>query len=128
MSQRKFSGLLDDLSKILALKNQPYSNRYSYDDLVNAESELGRTVFGPVPAGHRREFFKTRDNVWIWFDEWNSEAGQPQNISIRYEVRPEGVFKKGSGGTYVKINGDELENFLRAARKYYELVKTKLYC
>ena len=31
-----------------------YSNRLSYEDLVNAESELGRTLFGPIPVGHRR--------------------------------------------------------------------------
>ena len=34
-----------------------YSNRLSYQELLNAESALGRTLFGPIPDGHQREFF-----------------------------------------------------------------------
>lgn len=128
MSFGKFPGLLDDLSKMLALKGHPYSNKYSYDDLMNAESELGRTIFGPVPVGHNREFFKHRGNVWFWYEEWVDEAGNPKNVSIRYEVRPDGVYKKSIGEPYIRLEGDELNNFRLAARKYLELVKSKLYC
>ena len=105
-----------------------YSNKITYDDLVNAESELGRTLFGPIPFGHQREFFKHRDNVWIWHESWTDPSGNYQKMTIRYEVRPTGVFKKVAGDSYRKIEGQELENFRRAARSYLELVKTKLYC
>ena len=111
------------------LAKQPsYTNKLSYDDLVNAESELGRTLFGPIPVGHRREFFQHKKNVWIWHESYIDPAGVEQAMTIRYEVRPTGVYKKATGGGYRKIEGAELANFRRAAKSYLELVKTKLYC
>ena len=104
-----------------------YNNGLSYDELLNAESALGRTLFGPIPTGHQREFFKNKENVWIWYESWLDAGGSPQNITIRYEVRPSGVYKKSSGSSYTKINDAELTNFVNAVRSYYELVKKRLY-
>ena len=105
-----------------------YTNKLSYEDLVNAESELGRTLFGPIPVGHQREFFTSKKNVWIWHESWVDALGVAQEMTIRYEVRPTGVYKKPNGGKYTKIEGAELANFRQAARSYLTLVKTKLYC
>ena len=119
--------LLNNLLDVIPSKI-PYSNRFSYDDLINAESEIGKTVFGPVPVGHNREFFKHKGNVWIWYEDYKDAFGKTNNMTIRYEVRPAGVYKKVGGDSYVKIEGAELDNFREAAKKYLELVKTKLYC
>lgn len=116
------------IDELLAPRYTSYSNKPTYNDLVNAESALGRTLFGPIPDGRQREFFKSKDNVWIWYENWTDEIGNPQDLTIRYEVRPEGVFKKVAGGIYERIEGAELENFRQAAKNYLELVKTKLYC
>ena len=105
-----------------------YSNKLSIADLINAESALGRTLFGPIPAGHQREFFALKKNVWIWHENWADEAGKAQEMTIRYEVHPTGVYKKPDGGKYQKIDGAELNNFRKAAKMYLDLVKTKLYC
>ena len=105
-----------------------YSNRLSEGDLINAESALGRTLFGPIPAGHEREFFVAKKNVWIWYESWPDMMGETQEMTIRYEVRPEGVFKRTNAGAYEKVEGAELENFRQAARSYLTLVKSKLYC
>lgn len=105
-----------------------YSNKLSYNDLVNAESEIGRTLFGPIPDGHRREFFESKKNVWIWYEGWQDAAGVMQEMTICYEVRPAGVYKKVAGGKYEKLEGKELDNFVNAARKYFELVRARLYC
>lgn len=102
--------------------------KFSYDDLLNAESELGRTLFGPIPYGHQREFFESKKNVWIWYESWLDENGAPQNMIIRYEVRPTGVYKRPNDGSYQKIEGDELNNFVTAVRSYFDLVKRELYC
>lgn len=107
---------------------QSHSVKLSLADLINAESELGRTLFGPIPDGHQREFFESKKNVWIWHESWTDQLGKLQEMTIRYEVRPTGVFKKASGGNYKKIEGAELDNFRQAARSYLNLVKTKLYC
>ena len=116
------------LKELLGFWSPKQPAKLTYDDLVNAESELGRTLFGPIPAGHQREFFKYKSNVWIWHESWVSENGTILDSTIRYEVRPDGVFKKTNGAMYQKIEGAELDNFCTAVRSYFELVKTKLYC
>lgn len=108
--------------------SRSYSNKLSVADLINAESALGRTLFGPIPRGHQREFFTSERNVWIWHENWFDQLGQPQEITIRYEVRPDGVFKRVDKGSYQKIAGDELTNFRHAAHSYLNLVKKRLYC
>ncbi len=110
------------------LKHPKYSNKFSYEDLVNAESALGRTLFGPIPEGHRREFFESRRNVWIWHESFVNQAGRVEEMTVRYEVRPTGVFKKPVGGSYERLTGAELDNFRKAASSYLNLVKSKLYC
>ena len=99
----------------------------THADLINAESRLGSTIFGPIPAGHRREFFHDQENIWIWFESWHDETGRPHQLTVRYEVRTSGVYKKISAGAYFKLAGDELENFRRATHAYLGLIKKYLY-
>lgn len=108
------------------LINRPAPKPRTLEDKINAESELGRTIFGPIPAGHQREFFEHKKNLWIWHESW-TELGQNREITIRYEVRENGVFKKINGSAYYKLEGLELQNFIRATRRYLELIKTQLY-
>lgn len=95
-------------------------------DLINAESSLGGTLFGPIPTGHRREFFRFRPNVWIYHEAW-TENGRSLETTITYEVRHGGVFKSPLGGEYVKLKGGELDNFCLATKEYLKLIKAKLY-
>lgn len=104
----------------------PKKNLRTLEDKINAESELGRTIFGPIPAGHQREFFEHKKNVWVWHESWR-ELGQPKEVTLRYEVRPNGVFKTMNNGHYAKLEGAELANFRTAARSYLQLIKTNLY-
>ena len=124
MAKRKFLGFSLPFAKA---EQGAYRGGLSYDDLLSAESELGRTLFGPIPVGHQREFFKHRGNVWIWHENWLNEAGTEQSITIRYEVRANGVYKKVPGAPYQKLVGSELDNFRLAARSYFDLVKQNLY-
>ena len=123
-----FKKLLKRQPRVHVAKSGRASNGFTYEELVNAESELGRTLFGPIPEGCRREFFQSRPNVWIWYETFRNNVGKMEEMTVRYEVRPTGVYKKPEGGMYEKIEGEELENFRRAARGYLKLVKTKLYC
>ena len=104
-----------------------FSNKFTYDELVNMESNYGRTLFGEIPTGHQREFFEHRKNVWIWHESWTDVSGQLIDQTIRYEVRPEGVYKKVAGLNYQKLEGNELDNFVNAAKMYLKLVKQNLY-
>ena len=95
--------------------------------MINAESALGGTLFGPVPAGHRREFFRYLHNRWVFHESWINESGEKIESTITYEVRENGVYKQPLGGKYVKITGAELENFRKAAKEYLKIIKAKLY-
>lgn len=117
------------LKKLLMFPKEQYAKHSSaYNDLINAESALGRTIFGPIPAGHQREFFELKKNYWIWHESWLINSGRDHDeITIIYNVRPEGVFKKHLRGRYEKLEGDELNNFCNAVYTYFNLIKTKLY-
>ena len=86
---------------------------------LDAESQLGRQLFGPIPEGVQREFFHgPTKNVWLWY-----ENGQ----TTRYEVRPQGVFKRVGASPFAKLGSRELENFRLATRQYLTSLKTHLY-
>jgi len=102
-------------------------HRPSRADLINAESRLGSTIFGPIPTGHRREFFHDRENVWIWHESWVDAGRHTRQLTVRYEVRPSGVYKKISAGKYFRLEGAELENFRKATRLYLRLIKQHIY-
>lgn len=104
-----------------------YSNRFSYEDLINAESALGKTIFGPIPDGHHREFFELKKNVWIWHECFADQTGRPQDLTVRYEVRPNGVYKSQNGADYKQIRDSELDNFRQAAAAYLNIIKARLY-
>lgn len=104
-----------------------FRRRPSRDDLINAESRLGSTIFGQIPAGHRREFFHDKNNVWIWHEDWLDHEDNLHQMTVRYEVRPSGVYKKISAGKYIQLMGAELENFCQATHVYLYLIKQKLY-
>ncbi len=116
-----------------SLKKQDLKNNAEYGSqskraaLINAESALGRTLFGEIPAGHQREFFVAKKNVWIWHENWTDQLGQLQEMTIRYEVHPTGVFKRANQGAYERIEGAELDNFRLAAKSYLKLIKQQLY-
>ena len=112
------------LKKLLKKSRKP--TKPTIADLINAESEFGRTIFGPIPAGHQREFFQHKKNVWLYHESWY-ENEIKKEATIRYEVRKDGVYKKPLGGAYVKITGRELENFRKALHIYLKLVKENLY-
>ncbi len=103
------------------------SPRVTRADLINAESKLGSTIFGPIPAGHRREFFHDQQNIWIWHEDWYDGRNNPHQMTVRYEVRTSGVYKKISTGKYLKLEGDELDNFRKATHAYLYVIKKHLY-
>lgn len=96
-------------------------------ELIEHESVVGRHLFGPIPDGHRREFFCLDDHTWIWHEEWSDEQKKKQQFTTRYEVHQNGVLKVREGGQYQYLEGDELRNFGLAVRLYYEQVMRGIY-
>ena len=105
--------------KDVAYPNRDARRKTVERDLINAESALGRTLFGEIQKGHSREFFCLKKNVWLWYED---------GLTIRYEVRENGVYKQvGRENDYHKVTGEELENFRNATKAYLRLVKSRIY-
>ena len=96
--------------------------------LIELESEIGRELFGPIPAGHQRDFFCLDDHTWVWYAEWTDVAtGQKRSTTTRYEVHQNGILKAQDGTTYKFIEGQELRNLALAVRLYYEQTMRQIY-
>lgn len=97
-------------------------------DLIRLESEIGKELFGPIPADHRREFFCLDEHTWIWYEEWvDAETGKKLNTTTRYEVHQNGILKIQDGQPYKFVEGEELKHLAMATRLYYEQVMRGLY-
>lgn len=96
-------------------------------DLLRLESQVGANLFGAVPKGRRREFFCLDESTWIWHEEWKDEKGIERQSTVRYEVHQNGILKVSDGPRYQYIEGDELKNFAKATRAYYERTAKEVY-
>lgn len=96
-------------------------------ELLTLESAVGAKLFGPIPDGHRREFFCFDENTWIWHEEWIDDKKKLQTSTVRYEINEHGVLKVQEGARYSYLEGEELQNFGIAIRMYYEQVAREVY-
>ena len=96
-------------------------------DLINLESRVGSQVFGPVPTGHRREFFNMNKGTWIWHEAWMDTDGKERSMTIRYNVTSKGVVKVQARNKLTYIVGDELDNFYNAVKEYLRQVSVHVY-
>ena len=88
-----------------------------YRNILRDAAKMGGEVFGPIPAGHRREFFCLNEHTWVWHEEWD-EDGKHQVRTTRYDVRPHGVFKAQDGQPYRPVSDAEFHRLCEAAREY----------
>lgn len=118
MFQRVISSLIGDRSE--------QRNADFYRTLIRREAQIGGTVFGPVPAGTRREFFCLDEHTWVWHEEWKDVNGQLNVRTTRYDVRPSGVLKS-QNGMYQSLSDDEAQRLRKAVDLYYERVTKQMY-
>ncbi len=90
--------------------------------LIRREAKLGGELFGPIPKGHRREFFCLDEHTWVWYEEWTDQNGQRQSTTTRYEVRPNGVLKLQNGHTYQRLSREEARNLYLTTELYRQRV------
>ena len=94
----------------------------AYTSLLRREAKMGGQLFGPIPAGHRREFFCLDKYTWVWHEEWRDSNGKQRAMTTRYEVRPHGIMKAQGSSGYLLLRGDELRNFYQATRMFRDNV------
>jgi len=97
-------------------------------DLIKMESKLGGQLFGPIPEGHRREFFCLDEHTWVWYESSiNPATGQGATLATRYEIRGDKIVKMQDGQPYRYASLSEARNLLKASKQYYSLVATRIY-
>lgn len=115
-------------SKYLKLPKKRAFRSLTERKLIEMESEIGRKLFGPIPKGHRREFFCLDNKTWIWHEEYTDEATKkPVSFTTRYELQDKAVLKAQNGAKYSYLEGAELQNFLNAVEMYYDQVMHTIY-
>jgi hypothetical protein len=114
------------LPRIMPGHGEERRRNKAHNDILRYEAKLGGQLFGPVPQGHRREFFCLDRHTWVWLEEWTDQNGQRQSIMTRYHVRPDGILKTQNNQAYQNLGHDELSNFYRAVRLYAQRVPTAL--
>lgn len=123
--------LFKKLSQLITGSPQPLlasapSGCLTHRDLIRMESKIGSQLFGPIPKGHRREFFCLDEHTWIWYEEWK-DNGKKHSATIRYEIHPNGILKVQEGQPYQVVEGQELRNLALATRMYREYVIRTIY-
>ena len=94
--------------------------------LMHYEARLGGELFGPIPKGHRREFFCLDEHTWVWHEEWIDERKQRQVMTTRYDVRPQGILKSQGANAYQQLSLQETMNLYHATQLYQERVGGEL--
>ncbi len=118
MFQKLFNGVVGQRSE------QRHADLYR--NLIRHEARIGGNVFGPIPKGHRREFFCLDEHTWVWHEEWKDAKGQQQIRTTRYDVRPDGILKS-QNGHYQKVANQEAWRLRQAALLYIDRVNREMY-
>ena len=115
---------LPNLTKIFPRDDNDDRSKKLHREMLTMESEIGGRLFGPIPKGHRREFFRLDRHTWVWHEEW-LEKGKRKMITTRYEVRPNAVLKVQDGQAYQRLTEPEARNLYWAISLYGQQVDTE---
>ncbi len=118
------------IKKILGLDgpgNDAEKAAREYRDLMRKEAKIGGELFGPLPKGHRREFFALDEHTWIWHEESKDPLGQTVVKTTRYDVRPSGIVKSQDNKHYQKVSDQEALRLKKAVKLYRKRVSHQLY-
>lgn len=120
-------GNTDELTYLRMPRGKAQSKNLSERELLQKESAVGRTLFGPVPKGHQREFFCFDENTYIWYESYKDSSGKEVTSTTRYEIQGDKILKAQDGARYSYLEGQELDNLLLAIGMYYERVMRGVY-
>jgi hypothetical protein len=123
------SKFFQSLKTLITGQNQaPGYKRLTARDLIRMESAIGSKLFGPIPKGHRREFFCLDEHAWVWYEEWKDPTTKKKHsVTTRYEIHNNGILKVQDGQPYQVVKGEELRNLVTAIQLYYEQVARHVY-
>ena len=108
-----------------APRNKQQRQIQAYRDVMREEGIMGGKLFGPIPEGHRREFFCLDEHTWVWHEEWTDAKGN-HAVTTRYDIRPQGILKSQGTSSYQLVKGAELKNFYKATQMYRDTLYAEL--
>lgn len=118
--------MLRKLLSILLPRDEAEARAQAYREAIREEAKIGGSLFGPVPAGSRREFFCLDEHTWVWHEEWTDANGMRHTRTTRYDVRPQGILKAQDGQPYQRLSYEEANRLLQAATRYNQLIDAEL--
>lgn len=95
-------------------------------DLLRREAKVGKNVFGPVPKGRSRDFFRIDSSTWIWQERWK-ENGSTYIKNTKYLLRERDIVKSINNSAYQRVSLEEAKNLHDAIHVYAERVKKEIY-
>jgi hypothetical protein len=114
------------LTSLKAQKNEQHRAE-AQRALLREGAKFGGQLFGPIPDGHRREFFCLDRHTWVWHEEWTDANGKHHAVTTRYDVRPSGVLKSQGANSYQHLSPQETRNLYYAAKQYTEKFGAELH-
>jgi hypothetical protein len=103
------------------------SRRNLKKQLIQKESEIGRTLFGKIPEGHQRDFYVYDERTVIWNEAWVDANNKKHFVRTRYELYPKKIVKAQDGRAPEFLSRDEAVRLVEALRVYKEQVTKKIY-
>ncbi len=92
--------------------------------IIRYESDLNKDIFGPIPKGHKRDFFCIDKNTWIWHEQFKDRNNQKHTVMTKYLVRKSGgIIKSQNGSAYKLVEKKEALNLLNAIILYSKRVQ-----
>ncbi|HET6924528.1 MAG TPA: hypothetical protein VFH39_01710 [Candidatus Saccharimonadales bacterium] len=93
----------------------------AHRSLLHYGARVGGDVFGPIPKGHRREFFCLDERTWVWHEEWTDPTTKQYHVvTTRYDVQPQAILKSQGSNSYQKLSPEDARNFYQAVKLYGE--------
>lgn len=96
-------------------------------DLIRQEAMVGRHVFGPIPEGHKRDFFRVDKGTWVWQETWIDDNRQKQQRHTKYVIRSSDIVKSVNSGSYERLSIAEAKNLEAAVHEYVKRVSKEVY-
>ena len=91
----------------------------AHRSLLHFGARLGGEVFGPIPKGHRREFFCLDERTWVWHEEWTDPSTKKYHVvTTRYDIQPHSILKSQGDRSYQQLSAQEARNFYNAVKLY----------
>lgn len=118
--------MIKKLLSVIVPKDAAAARAEAYREAIREEAKVGGTLFGPIPQGHRREFFCLDEHTWVWHEEWVEANRTHRVLTTRYDVRPHGIFKAQDGQPYQPLSRDEAVRLVQAMHRYNQVLDAEL--